>query len=324
MPARAAAARAGPVHLHVVGVAVPAGRVVHRDRVGPLLVEDRGDPRGRLVDGDLGEGRDARRGARRPARPGPSRRSRGAPTRATPSRRGRLLELAQPDLGERAALGDGGRGGQAGPAVGGHHEHHAVPLGGRLGHRAGGEQRLVVGVGVDHHPGEPLEGLRHADILAHAAPAVRWGSDRKRRGKGGWRADPARDGLLSAAPRGDRDPGARPGHPAAGGGAPRRGRHRDARPRRGPVRARLRRRRARPPARDPAAGRAAGQPARPARAAPAPRRRAASTWPMSTWGSSRRSRSTACGCWPRRATPRRSPCTACGATSRRPSTSSTT
>ena len=43
------------------------------------------------------------------------------------------------------------RRGEAQPAVGGDDEDHAMPLGGGSRHRAGGEQRLVVGVGVKGH-----------------------------------------------------------------------------------------------------------------------------------------------------------------------------
>ena len=163
---------ADPVHLDVVGVAVAAVVVVDREHVGLLVAEDRGQPLGGLVDVGLPErpsgvvlGRahhpgvdvaeeldpldaeDLGRRARSPAR--------AARQSVSPSSRKPSCDLAV-------------------LAPGGEHEDDAVPVGGRLGHRAAGGDRLVVGVGVE------------GDERRHAAEATdaptRW-----RRPRGAWR-----------------------------------------------------------------------------------------------------------------------------------------
>ncbi len=140
----------------VVGVAVAAELVVGRDDVGLVAADQPGQPAGGLVEVGLPErARVAVAvGAHHPG---------VAIAEVLPlgdaEDAHRPLELAGPDLAEAAVVV--GRvhvrdDDLAELAAGAGHEDHAVAGLDRLGHRAAGPDRLVVGMGVDGHQGRAV------------------------------------------------------------------------------------------------------------------------------------------------------------------------
>lgn len=155
----------GPVHLQVIRVAVAAAGVVADEHVRILLVEDRRDPP-RHGESIL---------ACEPADGGPIEPgvgvSEGDGARDAEDG-GRLVELG-PSHGRQPLLRELGRG-EPRRAVRGHDEDDTMTLGGRPRHRPGGEESLVVGVGMDEHEGpEAGSGGEHGHILAQPAERYR-------------------------------------------------------------------------------------------------------------------------------------------------------
>ena len=149
VPARSAARGADMVDLDVVGMAVAAETVIGGEHVGPFLLDQHVDQRvRRLVDVGRRE-----RHLGRPRRTGPdplSPRPRNT-TAAHAEDGGGLLGFEPPPLRQMAERAPDAvaRRGVAGFPVGGEHGDHAMALVGRLRHDSGGEERLIVGVGVE-------------------------------------------------------------------------------------------------------------------------------------------------------------------------------
>lgn len=149
----------GVMDLHVVRVAVATAGVVADEHVHPLVVEDAGDLTGNLVDVGVSE---------------------SVPMLAVEPGIGvaELLEsMNAKDVGGLGELGLShepevrqvlGRG-ESGPAIGGDDEDDPQALGGSPGHRARGQQRLVVGMGMDEGDGliTPACVRRHVRIVLH-------------------------------------------------------------------------------------------------------------------------------------------------------------
>ena len=144
---------AGPdlVHLDVVAVSVAAVAVVGQQHVGVFVTQDRREPLSRLVDVGAHEPHPPRWvrveladhpavGIPEPLHP---RHAQGA---------GALVELGETSLAQAPIGGERVRG-EAEVAVGGHHDDHTVTLCCRARHGPRGEERLVVGVGVESHQG---------------------------------------------------------------------------------------------------------------------------------------------------------------------------
>ena len=132
---------------HVVAVSVAAGRVVGEQDVGVLLAQDDGERLGCFLDGHRDEAPLARRVGkhlRAHTRIGVAERL--EPGDAEPAGTSRyFVPTSRRELVSRAVF----RPGEAERAVRRHDEDDVMPLRRGLCHRAGGEQRLVVGVGME-------------------------------------------------------------------------------------------------------------------------------------------------------------------------------
>src|SRR5664280_677882 len=128
------------VHLHVIRMAVAPGPVVDSQSVRPLLAQYSGKAGGCLCDGDAGE--TAGHGAVDPRVSVAELDDSGAAQRLGGSFQ---LCLPAPSQGGTAA----GGGGQSRLAGCGEDEHYAVALGDGPRESAPGQQRFVVGVGVE-------------------------------------------------------------------------------------------------------------------------------------------------------------------------------
>ena len=138
------------MHLDVVGVAVAAVVVVDGEDVRLLLVEDHREPPGGVVDGGPPE---AVRGVvgRLAHHPGVGPAEELHAVRADLPRRG--VALGRAPQRQRLAVGEHAGHGLAQLAAGGEHDHHAVAGVDGTGQRAGGADRLVVGMGVEADDG---------------------------------------------------------------------------------------------------------------------------------------------------------------------------
>lgn len=154
----------GVVDLQVIGMAVAAAWVVADQHVHALVVEDVGDPTGHLVDVGMRE---------------------AAPMLAMEPGIGVAQLLESMDAQDVGGLGEFGLPhqtevrkvlvrGEAGLAIGGDDEDDPKALCGRPGHRARGEQRLVVWMGVDEGDDSTASagldrhlGMSHISIVLH-------------------------------------------------------------------------------------------------------------------------------------------------------------
>jgi hypothetical protein len=132
--------------LNMVGVAIAASRVVDGEHVGIHGPQYLGQPGCGLLNVDPGE--------RRPI-PSSLAVHSGVVVAEQPhvpaaEKGGRGAKFAHTTLRQAASLGYGHRG-ETSLAGGGRHHNDSMPLAGGLGQGPGGEQRFVVGVGVERH-----------------------------------------------------------------------------------------------------------------------------------------------------------------------------
>lgn len=150
------------MQLNVVGVPIAAGGVVTDEDVGVLLVEDLGDTLGGVAKVEMGEAVGVlgmETGVRVAERD-------HAGDAQCP---GRVLEFAMAALGEvRCEIAAG----EAGGSVRGHDQDDSVTLGGSPRHGSGGQQGLVVRVGVAEHQ------RGHRDIVVAGCTRERLRQDR--------------------------------------------------------------------------------------------------------------------------------------------------
>ena len=174
VPAISAARAAHPVHLHVVRVAVAAGRVVDRQQVGPLLLRTRGEPPAASLDVGVDER------VRRPVLGGAAAGEAGvgvAEQHHPGARRGTAADLCSSRIRVSAAALAVRRVGEPALPGGRHHEHHPVALGREHRHGPGRQQRLVVGMGVEEHR-STLTSLHQPSLAGARSMIVRRGPAR--------------------------------------------------------------------------------------------------------------------------------------------------
>jgi hypothetical protein len=153
----------------VVAVAVAAVGVVGDEQVGAFGAQDRRESLGGLLERGAGE-------AHLPRHVGFRLRPAAAVGIAEPLDAGhaeglrRCSRLGQAQTAELPVGAQLGRC-QPGPAIGGEHEDDAVALAGQARHRAGRQQGLVVGVGMERH--DRCE--TSPPILAHGRLSAREG-----------------------------------------------------------------------------------------------------------------------------------------------------
>ncbi len=154
VPASSAARAAHPVDLDVIGVAVAPRGVVHGERVSPDRSQQGGQPGGRHLDVDAGEGV--------PVAACPAVHARiVVPEQVhfeTAERGGGAAQFVQPARGEVTGRAGCGCGGQSLAAGRGGDEDHPVSLGRGARQGAGGQQGLIVGMGVKGHQREARHG----------------------------------------------------------------------------------------------------------------------------------------------------------------------